>query len=339
MPASMTVFRPGAPQDLSGEAYRVALIGRQTGCDYQQEDRRDAIRPSDAAISAPPARPRPTPRITPCPISWRSPRAIASDQEAHPDGAFRFRAGRVRRQLQTSRRTISTFMSRMASCPTNYQLLAGFQMTPAQIDYNKKTGRYVAMTSLAADLSRVGGRGLRRGRPGPSVSARCRLSDRPDLAQFQCNGALAAAKAGQGQSPRHRRKDRGAAEEPMPLSPRSKSPVPASSISISPMRRWTRASPRRTKPARRQRQDRCVIDFGGPNVAKPMHVGHLRSSIIGDCLQRLLPRQWLAGGQRRPSGRLGPADGPADLRDRDRGHRADLFRRRLSKVRTRSNRR
>jgi len=30
-----------------------------------------------------------------------------------------------------------------------------------------------------------------------------------------------------------------------------------------------------------------VIDFGGPNVAKPMHVGHLRSSIIGDCLQRL----------------------------------------------------
>jgi arginyl-tRNA synthetase len=30
-----------------------------------------------------------------------------------------------------------------------------------------------------------------------------------------------------------------------------------------------------------------VLDFGGPNVAKPMHVGHLRSSIIGDSLQRL----------------------------------------------------
>ena len=30
-----------------------------------------------------------------------------------------------------------------------------------------------------------------------------------------------------------------------------------------------------------------LIDFGGPNVAKTMHVGHLRSLVIGDCLQRL----------------------------------------------------
>ncbi len=30
-----------------------------------------------------------------------------------------------------------------------------------------------------------------------------------------------------------------------------------------------------------------VIDFSGPNVAKPMHVGHIRSTIIGDCLSRV----------------------------------------------------
>ena len=31
-----------------------------------------------------------------------------------------------------------------------------------------------------------------------------------------------------------------------------------------------------------------IIDYGGPNVAKPLHVGHLRSAIIGESVKRII---------------------------------------------------
>lgn len=42
---------------------------------------------------------------------------------------------------------------------------------------------------------------------------------------------------------------------------------------------------------RRANAARVIVDYSGPNIAKQMHVGHLRSTIIGDCIARVLEFQ------------------------------------------------
>ena len=37
-----------------------------------------------------------------------------------------------------------------------------------------------------------------------------------------------------------------------------------------------------------QRDGKVVIDFSAPNLAKPMHIGHMRNNVIGDALQRIM---------------------------------------------------
>ncbi len=117
------------------------------------------------------------------------------------------------------------------------------------------------------------------------------VSDRPDLADFQSNSALAIAKAARA-NPREiagRIVARLADNDDLasvevagpgfvnlrvaaPLLAARAMPVEASNLAGAAVV----AEPRRV-----------MVDYGGPNVAKPMHVGHLRASIIGESIKRI----------------------------------------------------
>ncbi len=122
--------------------------------------------------------------------------------------------------------------------------------------------------------------------------AKVTTSDRPDLADFQSNGALAAAKALKA-NPR---------ELAARIADRLKDDARLSSIEVagpgfinlkladgtlSARAAEVAADADHSGASLVTSSRKVVIDFAGPNVAKPMHVGHLRSSIIGESLKRI----------------------------------------------------
>jgi arginyl-tRNA synthetase len=144
------------------------------------------------------------------------------------------------------------------------------------------------MSSLIGGLSAVVGQAF-AAEGLPENLGQVILSDRPDLAQFQCNGALAAAKAAKA-NPRDiagkiiaRLKQDGRFAKIEIAGPGFIN-LDLTDAALNELLAGDGAAD--TGPKKNE-DKKLVIDFGGPNVAKPMHVGHLRSSIIGDCLQRL----------------------------------------------------
>ncbi len=147
------------------------------------------------------------------------------------------------------------------------------------------------MTSLITQLSDLVGQAFEAEGLEKSFGA-VRFSDRPDLAQFQCNGAMTAAKAA-------RKNPRAVAES---IIGRLKSNPDFLKIEIAGpgFINLTLSDEALGKYISSiVSDDRCgvepighnetiMLDYGGPNVAKPMHVGHLRSSIIGDSIRRTL---------------------------------------------------
>ena len=147
------------------------------------------------------------------------------------------------------------------------------------------------MTSLTQTLSAMAGESF----AACGLSADfglVRVSDRPDLAQFQCNGALAAAKQA-GKNPR-------AVAEQVAANLKQRPEFSVIEIAgpgfinlnltdaflasfLAAM-----AQDGRLGVADTGRGATVILDYGGPNVAKAMHVGHLRPTIIGDSLKRIM---------------------------------------------------
>ena len=124
-----------------------------------------------------------------------------------------------------------------------------------------------------------------------AAAGRVNPSDRPDLADFQCNGALAVAKQAKA-NPR---------EVATKIAARLADDTRLQSLDIagpgflnfvlakaalSDRANAIAADPRLGAPAVANKR-KVMIDFGGPNVAKEMHIGHLRTAVIGESLKRI----------------------------------------------------
>ena len=119
---------------------------------------------------------------------------------------------------------------------------------------------------------------------------RVTVSNRPDLCQYQCNGALAAAKQykcapiqiANAVAEKLDTRDFSKIEAVMPG-------FLNLNLSDSFLQEYLEGM--RTAPdfgvEKLGAGQTAIVDYGGPNVAKPLHIGHLRSAIIGESLKRL----------------------------------------------------
>ena len=118
------------------------------------------------------------------------------------------------------------------------------------------------------------------------------LSNRPDLCEYQCNGAMAAAK--EYKCAPFMISDKIAealSGNPMFAMAESVKPgflnIKISNEYLAEYLNSMQKDEGRYGCEKAAEPKTIMIDYGGPNVAKPLHVGHLRSAIIGESVKRI----------------------------------------------------
>lgn len=117
------------------------------------------------------------------------------------------------------------------------------------------------------------------------------VSNRPDLCQYQCNGALAAAKEYK-KAPIMIAGDVIAKLVENNMFSKAEAVMPGFiniNLSDSFIANYIKNMGQDEKLGcdSVKNPEKIVIDYGGPNVAKPLHVGHLRSAVIGESVKRI----------------------------------------------------
>ncbi|MDO5538927.1 MAG: arginine--tRNA ligase [Eubacteriales bacterium] len=121
--------------------------------------------------------------------------------------------------------------------------------------------------------------------------AKVTVSNRPDLCEFQCNGAMAAAKAYK-KAPIMIANDVIAGVQESSMFEMAEAVNPGFinlKISGTYLAEYMNQmhGDENLSVEKAAVPKKIIIDYGGANVAKPLHVGHLRSAIIGESLKRM----------------------------------------------------
>lgn len=124
-----------------------------------------------------------------------------------------------------------------------------------------------------------------------SALGKVTISNRPDLCEYQCNGAMAGAKQYHkapimiANGVAEMLKDSEAFQEAAAVAPGFLNLKLSEEYLLEQLKTMAK-EPKfgLEKPAKVKK---IIVDYGGANVAKPLHVGHLRSAVIGESIKRI----------------------------------------------------